>query len=78
MEEGDYTKAWHCFNEFLHYDYVDRPEYYFSVLRTFEELSKKLGYDYKVDTVDCSGKCETLSQKLFEEKIIFCEILFWE
>ena len=78
LDEGDYAKAWHCFNKFLHYDYVDRPEYYCSVLRTFEELSKKLGYDYKADIVDCSEKCETLSKKLFEEKIIFCEILFWE
>lgn len=78
MEEGNYQKAWNCFNEFLHYDYVDRPEYYFSILRTFEVLSQKLGYGYQTEAVNCNRKCEKMSQKLFEEKLIFCEILFWE
>lgn len=78
LEKNDLERAWCCFDAFFHHDYPDRTEYQLSAAITLAELSERMGRPLPADIQQAAATQNQLAKRLAQEKIIFCEILFWE
>lgn len=78
LEENQFQKAWKCFDSFFHHKYKDRVEYTLSVAITMAEISSKLGRELPHDIKVASKTTCKLASLLSKERLIFCEVLFWE
>ena len=78
LEKNQFQKAWECFDSFFHHEYIDRVEYTLSVAITMAEISQKLERKLPPDVKDASNTSCKLAKFLSKERLIFCEVLFWE
>lgn len=78
LEKNDLERAWRCFEAFFHHDYPDRTEYLLSAAITLVELSERMGRPLPADIQQAAATQNQLAKRLAQEKLIFCEVLFWE
>lgn len=78
LAENQLEKAWNCFETFFRHDYNDRVEYSLSVAITMAKLALKIERPLPSDIQIASETSNKLAKYLSTEKLIFCEILFWE
>ena len=77
-EHRKFEKAWDCFKAFFYHDYQDRIEYSISIAITMSELAKKFNRPLPKDIYETSIIPNKLAKQFAKEKLIFCEVLFWE
>ena len=78
LEKNDLERAWRCFEAFVRHDYPDRIEYQLSAAITLAELSARTGHPLPPDIQQAAATPNQLAKRLAQEKLIFCEVLFWE
>lgn len=78
LEKKDLETAWRCFEAFFYHDYPDRTEYQLSAAITLAELSDQMRRPLPVDVQQAAKTSNQLAKHLAQEKLIFCEVLFWE
>ena len=78
LEKNDLDRAWRCFEAFFRHDYPDRTEYQLSAAITLAELSARTGRPLPTDIQQAAATPNQLAKRLAQEKLIFCEVLFWE
>lgn len=78
LEKNDLETAWCCFETFFNHDYPDRIEYLLSTAITMAELSVQMGRPLPANIQQAAETSDQLAKHLAQEKLIFCEVLFWE
>ena len=78
LEENNLEQAQRCFEAFFCHDYPDRTEYQLSIAITLAELSVQTGCPLPADIQQAATTPNQLAKHLSQEKLIFCEVLFWE
>lgn len=78
LENDEPDKAWDCFEKFFYHAYADRIEYSLSIAITMAELAGQMGWRLPPEVRAASRTQNENAKYLSEERLIFCEILFWE
>jgi len=75
---GNHEKALSYFIKFIEHRYADRYEYYISIVIQIVQISHILKRELPAGVIDHQRASNTVAELLAENKLIFCEILFWE